>query len=255
MASLLNEPLLEVSGRAPPPNTTFYYLSITKSEVIWRWWTISLRAVDRNARPGETKQSHQEMLEDIRFQAEIATVFGRDVLEHAKSLCQGHFNYLERLPDALLLRIMGFLELEDVGQLLRTSHRFWKLCQSEEFWENAVRQRCSTLPDEAVSLAYDIGWRRLFFTNKIQLQLLINRRLMQHLQLVEDTSGDMPEQPPVNKSPDSAHKKSETSTGSSSDEKRSNDDPFLSLSPDDNPSAPAHTQTPPQAQKKDLWMS
>uniref|UniRef100_A0A3B4AIY7 Uncharacterized protein n=1 Tax=Periophthalmus magnuspinnatus TaxID=409849 RepID=A0A3B4AIY7_9GOBI len=171
MASLLKDPLFETSGMAPAPNRTYCYLTITKSEVIWRWWKISLRAVDRLAGPGEVKLSHQEMLEDKQLQGEITTVFGQDVLDHAKTLCQGHFNYLEHLSDALLLHILGFLELEDVGQLLRTSRQFWKLCQSEEYWENAVQQRCSTLPDEVVALARDIGWRRIFFTNKIQLQL------------------------------------------------------------------------------------
>uniref|UniRef100_A0A3B4AHS8 Uncharacterized protein n=1 Tax=Periophthalmus magnuspinnatus TaxID=409849 RepID=A0A3B4AHS8_9GOBI len=175
MASLLKDPLFETSGMAPAPNRTYCYLTITKSEVIWRWWKISLRAVDRLAGPGEVKLSHQEMLEDKQLQGEITTVFGQDVLDHAKTLCQGHFNYLEHLSDALLLHILGFLELEDVGQLLRTSRQFWKLCQSEEYWENAVQQRCSTLPDEVVALARDIGWRRIFFTNKIQLQLLIHR--------------------------------------------------------------------------------
>ncbi|KAK7945347.1 hypothetical protein WMY93_001075 [Mugilogobius chulae] len=150
MASLLKDPLFEISGNAPAPNKTYYYLAVTKSEVIWRWWTISLRAVYRNARPGEVKESHEEMLKDTSLQGEIRTVFGRDVLDYAKCLCQGQFNYLEHLPDALLLHILGFLELEEVGQLLHTSRRFWKLCQSEKFWESAVRQRCSTLSEEVV---------------------------------------------------------------------------------------------------------
>ncbi|CAL1579361.1 unnamed protein product [Knipowitschia caucasica] len=196
MASLVKEPLFETSGRAPGQNKTLYYLAITKTEVIWRWWKISLRAVDRNTRPGEEKQSHQEMLEDSSFQSEISTVFGRDILDYTKRLCQGHWNFLEHLPDPLLLRILGFLELEDVGQLLRTSRRFWKLCQSEQFWESAVRQRCSTLPDDVVSLSRGIGWRRIFFTNKIQLQLLLNRHRVKTL---EQDSGDR--NPPTDRSP------------------------------------------------------
>ncbi|XP_072296597.1 F-box only protein 36b [Eucyclogobius newberryi] len=175
MASLLTDPLFEISGIAPAPNKSFYYLGITQSEVIWRWWKISLRTSDRNTRPGELKESHMEMLEDARLQADIATVFGPEVLDHVKRLCQGQMNFLELLPDALLLRILSLLELEDVGQLMHTSRRFWKLCQSQEFWENAVRQRCSTLPDEVGALARHIGWRRIFFTDKIKLQLLVNR--------------------------------------------------------------------------------
>ncbi|KAJ0059238.1 hypothetical protein NL108_009593, partial [Boleophthalmus pectinirostris] len=93
--------------------------------VFWGWWKITLRRnVDR--RPGKIKESHLDLLEDTRLQREIALVFGEDVLNYTKSLCQGQFNYLEHLPDALLLHILSFLELEDVGQLLRTSRRFWK---------------------------------------------------------------------------------------------------------------------------------
>ena len=55
---------------------------------------------------------------------EVSMVFGRQILQYTKALCQGHYDYLERLSDSLLLRIINYLELEDVGQLGRTSRRF-----------------------------------------------------------------------------------------------------------------------------------
>lgn len=51
-----------------------------------------------------------------------------------------------------------------------------QLCGSEEFWEQAVRRRCQTITAEAASLALEVGWRRIFFTSKLQLQKLISRR-------------------------------------------------------------------------------
>lgn len=51
-----------------------------------------------------------------------------------------------------------------------------KLCGSEEFWEQAVRQRCNTVSAEVASLALEVGWRSIFFTSKLQLQKLISRR-------------------------------------------------------------------------------
>lgn len=51
-----------------------------------------------------------------------------------------------------------------------------QLCGSEEFWEQAVRQRCNTVSDEVASLASEVGWRSVFFTSKLQLQKLISRR-------------------------------------------------------------------------------
>ncbi|KAG7247743.1 hypothetical protein CRUP_007050, partial [Coryphaenoides rupestris] len=93
-------------------------------------------------------------------------VFGPGVLTYTRGLCQGHYDYLERLPDPLLLRVLAYLELEEVGKLGQTSQRFRK----------AVRGRWQTVPAEARPLAAEVGWRRLFFTSKLQLQKLISRR-------------------------------------------------------------------------------
>ncbi|KAM9349951.1 F-box only protein 36b [Symphorus nematophorus] len=185
MASLLTEPLFEISGRAPPPIKNFYSFAVTKSGVIWRWWKISLRTVDRYSRPGELKESHQDFLDDTGLQSEVSMVFGCQILQYTKALCQGHYDYLVRLSDSLLLRIINYLELEDVGQLGRTSRRFRQLCGSEEFWEQAVRRHCNTVSAEVASLALDVGWRSIFFTSKLQLQKLISRRRLKSGKLQE----------------------------------------------------------------------
>ncbi|KAM4605309.1 F-box only protein 36b [Polymixia lowei] len=175
MASLLTERLLEISGQGPSPNKDFYHLTVTKLYVIWRWWKISLRTDCRNAKPGEFRGSHQDFLNDSRLQSQVSMVFGHRILQYTRALCQGRYDYLERLPDPMLLRILGYLELEDVGQLGRTSRRFRKLCGSEEFWEQAVRRRCDTVSAEVSSLALEVGWRSIFFTSKLQLQKQISR--------------------------------------------------------------------------------
>lgn len=58
------------------------------------------------------------------FTGEVSSVFGPHILQHTKDLCQGRFNYLEHLCDSLLLRIINYLELEDVARLGRASQRF-----------------------------------------------------------------------------------------------------------------------------------
>uniref|UniRef100_A0A8C2Z3K5 F-box protein 36b n=1 Tax=Cyclopterus lumpus TaxID=8103 RepID=A0A8C2Z3K5_CYCLU len=146
--------------------------SFSLIRVVWRWWKISPRIVDRYAKPGELKESHQDFLDNQW----VSMVFGHRILQYTKALCQGHYDYLEHLPDTLLLRIINSLELEDVGQLARTSRRFRKLCGSEEFWEQAVQRRCNTVSAEMASLAQVEGWRNIFFTSKLQLQKLISRR-------------------------------------------------------------------------------
>ncbi|KAG7246973.1 hypothetical protein CRUP_006681 [Coryphaenoides rupestris] len=57
---------------------------------------------------------------------QVRLVFGPGVLTYTRGLCQGHYDYLERLPDPLLLRVLAYLELEEVGKLGQTSQRFRK---------------------------------------------------------------------------------------------------------------------------------
>lgn len=42
-------------------------------------------------------------------------------------LCQGQFDYLERLPDDILLKILSYLQLKDTTLLAQVSPRFRKV--------------------------------------------------------------------------------------------------------------------------------
>ncbi|XP_023865871.1 F-box only protein 36b [Salvelinus sp. IW2-2015] len=176
MSTLLGKSLFEVSGQGPAPNKDFFQFSVTKTEVIWRWWKISLRRDGRNTKPGELRESHSDYLDNSLLQSQVSVVFGPRILQYSQALCQGHYDYLERLPDPLLLHILTHLELEDVARLGHTSHRFRKLCRSEEFWEQAVRGHCGTVSAEVEALALELGWKSVFFTSKLQLQKQISRR-------------------------------------------------------------------------------
>ncbi|KAB5514969.1 hypothetical protein PHYPO_G00248890 [Pangasianodon hypophthalmus] len=176
MAQLLGETLFEISAQGPAPIKDYFCLQVTQTEVIWRWWKISLRPDSRNTRPGEVRESHSEYLDDSRLQSQVLMVFGPRVLQYSKCLCQGQFDYLQRLPDSLLLHITAHLELEDVTRLAHTCHRFKQLYSSEQFWEQTVRLHCDTVTPGMEDLARDVGWRRVFFTNKLQLQKQIRRR-------------------------------------------------------------------------------
>lgn len=58
---------------------------------------------------------------------QLAVVFGTRILEYTLALCQGHFDYLERLPDRLLLKILSYMSIQDIGRLSQTSTRFKKV--------------------------------------------------------------------------------------------------------------------------------
>ncbi|KAF4072074.1 hypothetical protein AMELA_G00270190 [Ameiurus melas] len=163
MASLLPELLFETSGQAPAPSKDFFQLTVTKSQVIWRWWKISLQVKLQGMLPGEMKQSHEEFLNDERLQKQVGMVLGSQLLDYTLGLCEGRFDYLERLPDKLLLRLLSYMSYQDICHLSQTSHRFRKLCDSNEFWEHEVR-RCSNITPEIEMLANKFGWRRIYIT-------------------------------------------------------------------------------------------
>ncbi|XP_040204760.1 F-box only protein 36 [Rana temporaria] len=175
MAALLPEILYQCDGQAPAPSKDFYQLQVTRSEVIFRWWKISLRNEFREARPGELKESHEDFVDDSSLQAQIDTVFGQKVLSYVINLCRGQYDFLERLSESLILYLLTFLDLEDIAQLSQVSHTFQKLCNSDKLWEHIVERSCDTVTPEMRALAQSIGWKQFFFTNKLQLQLQLRR--------------------------------------------------------------------------------
>ncbi|KAM5228700.1 F-box only protein 36 [Ctenodactylus gundi] len=176
MASWLPETLFETVGQGPAPSKDYYQLLVTRSQIIFRWWKISLRSEYRASRPGEIKDTHEDFLDNSHHQVQVALVFGTKTLEYVFNLCKGKFDYLERLSDKLLLSILSYLDLEDVARLSQTSHRFAKLCKSDVLWEQIVQSACDTITPDMRALAKDMGWRQMFFTNKLQLQRQLRKR-------------------------------------------------------------------------------
>ncbi|XP_040032516.1 F-box only protein 36a [Gasterosteus aculeatus] len=164
MASLLGEHLFQISGQGPPPQKDFFQLLITNIEVIWRTWTISIRLECQGATPTELKVSHDNFLLQKMLQQNVEAVFGQRILEYTRSLCQGQFDYLERLPNGMVLKILSFLQLTDVTRLAQVSHRFRQICDSEKFWEQTVRNRCDDFTSDMEGIANVMGWRKIFFT-------------------------------------------------------------------------------------------
>ncbi|KAB0362915.1 hypothetical protein FD754_007071, partial [Muntiacus muntjak] len=107
---------------------------------------------------------------------QIALIFGSRILDYVFNLCEGKFDFLERLSDNLLLNIISYLDLEDIARLSQTSRRFAKLCMSDELWEQIVRSSCDHITPDMQALAQDMGWRQMYFTNKLQLQRHLRKR-------------------------------------------------------------------------------
>uniref|UniRef100_A0ACB8FIY2 Uncharacterized protein n=2 Tax=Sphaerodactylus townsendi TaxID=933632 RepID=A0ACB8FIY2_9SAUR len=61
------------------------------------------------------------------------------MLDYVLNLCQEHYDFLVRMPEKLIMHILSFLNVEDIGQLSKTCKKFRKLCSTEEFWEKIKR--------------------------------------------------------------------------------------------------------------------
>uniref|UniRef100_A0A3B4A7D0 F-box domain-containing protein n=1 Tax=Periophthalmus magnuspinnatus TaxID=409849 RepID=A0A3B4A7D0_9GOBI len=165
MASLLGEQLYEITGQGLPPEKDFFQLIISQNEVIWRSWRISLRLGSWGAPPKEEKVFHQDFLQHNTLQKEITAVFGQRILDYTTLLCKGQFDYLERLPEDILLQICSYLQLKEVAQLTQVSHKFREFCNSEKFWEHRVRNM-PNFSSEMEVLCGAMGWKMSFFRHR-----------------------------------------------------------------------------------------
>lgn len=102
--------------------------------------------------------------------------FGKNMLVYIKNIVEkGRLDYLERMPDRVLLRVVANLQLEDVARLAQVNHFFRDLCRSDKVWMNLYKRNYSNqISKELIQLAERDGWRKLFFTNKIKLQVSLN---------------------------------------------------------------------------------
>ncbi|XP_013918243.1 PREDICTED: F-box only protein 36 [Thamnophis sirtalis] len=135
MSSLLQEKLCEIQIQAPAPQKDFHYFTITKTEVIWRSWHITYRPNQEKIFPKELKKTHRDFLLDEQLHKQVQSIFGESMLKYTLNLCQGHYDFLVRLPENLIVYIMSFLNLEDIEQLSKTCKKFQQLYNTDEFWE------------------------------------------------------------------------------------------------------------------------
>lgn len=53
----------------------------------------------------------------VCFTAMIMCAFGQHILDYITNLCQGHIDYLQRLPEPVIKRILQYVGLEDIARI------------------------------------------------------------------------------------------------------------------------------------------
>jgi len=174
--------LLEKSGQAQAPSKDYCQLIVTTEGVVYRWWKISVR---RSAvvYPGEWAVSREDVPDDDRLMMEIERTFGTDIMNQVLHLVTASNDFLSRLPQKILVKIAAHLTLEDVIAMAQTCQTFRRTCLTDSLWRSIYIQHHKTITKEIEQLATEHTWRKIFFTNKLKLQMLVSRqRSVQALQ-------------------------------------------------------------------------
>jgi len=170
--------LMEKTGQAPAPSKDYCQLLVTTEGVIWRWWKISLR---RSAvvYPGEWAVAREDVEDDERLMGEIERTFGTDIKDQVLHLCKRSNDFLSKLPQKLLVKIASYLSLEDVIAMAHCSKAFRRCCLTDCLWRNIFLQHHKQITPEVEQLAAEHTWRKIFFTDKLKLQMLMSRQRTQ----------------------------------------------------------------------------
>ena len=166
--------LIEKTAQAPPPSKDFHQLLVNETEVIWRTWKISLRKDQRYIPPSQKKVPWEDFDYDEILQNDINRVFHENTLRLVHATVCG--DWLVRLPTKVVVHIASNLDLIDIVRLGAVCKFLRKVCSGDELWEKIFCAHCDNVTDEMRAIAQEVGWKKLFFTNKLQLQVQVRRR-------------------------------------------------------------------------------
>ncbi|UJR37515.1 hypothetical protein I4U23_030217 [Adineta vaga] len=183
--------LFECDSQAPSPSKDYGQLQITMDKVILRWWKITLRNIEGAMYPGEIKDSYEDFYHDEVAQREISRIFGQNTLDYCLNLIRGRFDWLSLLPGKVQIHILSQLNLDDIPQLSLVSKSLRELCRNNDLWRMFyVRHygRHALENRDLIHLAERRGWRHVFFTNRLKLQMQLRREAQLERHHPEDPS-------------------------------------------------------------------
>lgn len=174
--------LFEATAQVPSPSKDFTQIILTERGVVWRKWKITLRGISQGAAPAPSEEalSHEDFQYDSTLQTEIERIFGPEVLRQIKRILAGSQDELSKLPEKTMVQICTCLDLQSIMQLSRVNRHLREVCTSNSLWEKLYRIHQGVPSDEVSALAKEVGWKTVFFMNKLQLQKELSRRRRLH---------------------------------------------------------------------------
>jgi len=161
------------------------------NKVILRWWKITLRNIEGSIYPGEIKNSYEDFYHDEIAKREINRIFGQKTLDYCLKFVCGQIDWLSRLPINIQIKIFSFINLDDIPQISLVSKLFRSICRHNDLWKLFyIRQhgRIILQNKDLIHLAEKRGWRKVFFTNRLKLQMELRREAQIEYHHREDPS-------------------------------------------------------------------
>ena len=165
--------LFEKSDQAPAPSKDFHQLLVTDKEVLFRSWRISLRRDQLKIPPSQKRVSHEDFRYDTLMEADISRIFGQDVLHYVQGII--FHDWLIRMPEKILFKIVSELELTDLIKVSQVCKVLKQVCSSDDLWQGIYAKHSARVTEDIKVLAKELGWKKMFFTNKLQLQKEVSR--------------------------------------------------------------------------------
>jgi F-box protein 36 len=112
------------------------------------------------------------------MQEEIERIFGPQVKEDTLRLVNGHLDWLSRLPSDVFVNMATFLDLPSIAKLSQVNSHFKVMCNLDRLWEKLYEQHSGgpdKVPEEVRKIASEVGWKKVYFTNKLQLRMQVGR--------------------------------------------------------------------------------
>lgn len=175
---LRSKKLYEATAQVPPPSKDFCQFLVTEKGIVWRKWKITLRNHSQGVSPMPTENitTYEDFQLDKSLQSEIEAIFGSKAVKQALQIIKGCNDSLSSLPEDIALSMICYLDLQSITYLSQVNQHFQEVCYLDLLWERLYIIHQGSRNADVKILANKIGWKRVFFMNKLQLQKEISRR-------------------------------------------------------------------------------
>ena len=168
-------PIMRESGQAPAPSKDFHEVLVTEQSIVWRTWPISIRS-GGHPHPTERVIPKEDYQYDYNTRSDVKRILGETIEARVLRFSKGGTDFFSRLPRAALMRILELLDLHSLRMLSFCNHFLNESCNDDELWKQIYLNHHGYASEELDELAKEIGWWTIFFTGRLQLQVLLSRK-------------------------------------------------------------------------------